>query len=101
MNTLEIGDTVRLNSGGPRMVVIETRTTRVFCSWMNHINEIQTSNFPIECLTIVITPPIPMRVKQPHNLDGTEFRVGQSAESWRTRNLWRLKRDLESLNDKN
>ncbi len=109
MNTPELGAVVELNSGGPAMVVSQYGAHgHVFCTWMNHIGVLQKELFPIACIKAHVPykrPHIvrfgePVRIKQPDNMDGTPFRVGQSTESWRTRRLWKLKRDLEALDDK-
>ena len=50
---LNDGDTVRLNSGGPDMVVYEIRPM-VNCLWKDEFGNTQYASFPIECLTKVV-----------------------------------------------
>jgi uncharacterized protein YodC (DUF2158 family) len=51
INKFNIGDTVRLNSGSPKLTVREfvNEAKDVKCSWFN-VGQVSTSIFPMECL---------------------------------------------------
>lgn len=78
MNTTPtIGDCVKLNSGGPAMVVSNTQigSHSVDCTWINQNGSPETHTFPIACLTACAsTAKKAIRLKQPANIGGTPFR---------------------------
>jgi uncharacterized protein YodC (DUF2158 family) len=49
MQQLKVGDVVRLNSGGPELIVTEVHEKAVRVAWWNG-NEIDAHIFPVQCV---------------------------------------------------
>lgn len=53
--TLSEGDIVRLNSGGPKMTVLQTKSgDTVKCQWFDRNGKIHTEDFTIKTVSIFI-----------------------------------------------
>jgi uncharacterized protein YodC (DUF2158 family) len=65
--SFNLGDVVRLKSGGPLMTVTSTsispdRPVLYMCEWIDRDQKLQSSSFPAEALELH-TPPTPTRVR--------------------------------------
>ena len=52
MSRIFIGDKVKLNSGGPDMLVVDRRQSYVTCAYENY-SGMHESEFDVRCLTII------------------------------------------------
>jgi len=50
---LEIGMTVRLNSGGPDMVIYNILNETVYCEWFNDLQEVNNHPFDKACVKLI------------------------------------------------
>ena len=60
-----IGERVRLNSGGPEMVVVDVVGTSVVVTWPDRNGEMQKSMYPDQCVQFVPVAEITPRLKYP------------------------------------
>ena len=57
---MEIGDIVRLKSGGPKMTVTELDEREVTCTWFDRNGRNKTNKFPVATVeAFVAQPPAP------------------------------------------
>jgi uncharacterized protein YodC (DUF2158 family) len=50
---LRVGDVVTLNSGGPKMTVLEVQDEEVHVAWVNDDAELELSWFPRVCVHLL------------------------------------------------
>jgi uncharacterized protein YodC (DUF2158 family) len=57
MNEFNVGDVVKLVSGGPVMTISSYRGDNEFiCQWFDHANVLQFGTFPAKTLKVVASP---------------------------------------------
>lgn len=47
-----VGDVVKLNSGGPNMTIKESESETAWCQWMSNEGKVYEADFPIKSLQI-------------------------------------------------
>ena len=52
MATINVGDVVVLNSGGPKMTVHEIISDKAWCCWIHNEYEYRIQEFDLRCIKI-------------------------------------------------
>lgn len=50
---MKVGDTVKLNSGGPSMTVLTIDDNKAECLWFTSDYQLQTATFPLDVIDLV------------------------------------------------
>lgn len=57
---MQIGDVVRLKSGGPKMTILAMDETQATCAWFNRNGRNQSDDFPLVAIEVFIERAVPI-----------------------------------------